>query len=205
MLKFTKNCKVCVAVKDNKLLLEEIFNSKYYLKTRGKSLLKIADEHRDLFRYESLKNHVAKHQFISDVDFTNRHMAQMAQKAERQVIKQAIESKTVFDEIINQGMEELQSGNLSVDTKDLLQAAKLKKEFQLKEQDQELAMAEMMWHFASGENNRSEAYDRRVIEGEAVTSFDPASDLAEDFDRRKVQSRTFYQSLAGDAPTPRSD
>lgn len=71
-------------------------------------------------------------------------------------------------------MEALEAGELKVDTKDLLRAAQLKKEFQLKERDQEMAFAEMIYHFASGENKESRSYDRKFVEGTAVTNHDAA-------------------------------
>lgn len=204
MLKYNKRCKVCLAVKGNTRLLNDIFNSSFYLgRGRGKSLQVLAQENG--FNYEPLRNHCHRHQFMSETDYTNRSLNKIAKAAEQSIIKRTIESKEVFDEVIGRGMERLQSGELEVDTKDLINAAKLKKDFQLKEQDQQLAMMEMVMHFASGENNESKAYDRRVVSGQTVADYDPATDAPEDTDRRTEQSRSFYQSLAGDAAPPRAD
>jgi hypothetical protein len=206
MLKYNSRCNVCLAVKDNTRLLNEIFNSSFYLgRGAGPSLQSIAKKYEKLFKYVNLTNHCKKHQFISDKDFTNRSLNKIAKDAEHSIIKRSIESKQVFDEVIGRGMEDLQSGKLTVDTKDLLNAAKLKKDFQLKEQDQQLAMMEMVMHFASGENNESKAYDRRVVSGQTVADYDPADGVTADFERRKAQSSAFYQSLAGDASPPRAD
>lgn len=205
MIKYVSSCAVCKAIKGNKKLIDELYGTRFYLKTSGISLSEFHRRYSDKFSYPSLTNHVKKHQFISEVAFTNRHLAQASQKAERTLIRQAIESREVFDEVIGQGMEKLQSGEMEINTDQLLKAAALKKNFQLKEQDQQLAMMEMIYHFASGENNRSQAYDRRIAEGKEVEDYDPSIDLAEDSDRRTEQSRTFYQSLAGDAVASGTD
>lgn len=165
----------------------------------------MADKYSSLFSRDSLNNHVRRHQFLSDDAFTDRKLKEVAKKAQSDIMKKSFESRQVFDSIITQGMIGLENGDLKVDTKDLLTAAKLKKDFQLKEQDQSLAMAEMMWHFASGEDNRSEAYDRRIIEGQAVTDYDPSEESPSDSERRAAQSRSFYQSLAGDSSASRAD
>jgi hypothetical protein len=207
MLKLKKTCKVCQAVKQNKRLLNEIYNTKFYLKTRGTTLTEVSNKYPHLFTYDSLKNHVKKHQFIDEEDFTNRHLNQLAKQAQSKMLRQSIESKEVFNEIIGMGMEQLQAGNLQVKTKDLLSAAKYKKEFELKEKDQEIAMIDMVMHFASGENNNIESskYDRRIIEGKTVTDYNPAEESPTDSERRETQSRAFYQSLTGDATPPGTD
>lgn len=205
MLKTKDNCGVCKAIKDNPKLVDEIFNTTYYLKTAGKSLRKVHEANQDKFSYKSLRNHVEKHQAMSEATFTKQHLNRIAKESEKQIIKRAIESKEVFDEVIGQGMQALAEGRLDVSTTHLLKAAELKKNFQLKEQDQQLAMMEMVYHFASGENKESGAYDRRIIEGETAESFDPTQELTDDSERRTAQSRAFYQSLAGDAAPSGSD
>lgn len=205
MLKRKETCAVCKQIKETPKLLDDIFNTSFYLKSSGKSLMQLHADYRDKFSYKSLRNHVAKHQFMSEDQYTKRHLNKIAKDSERRIIKQAIDSKSVFDEVIGRGMEALQAGEIEVSTNHLLKAAELKKNFQLKEQDQQLAMMEMVYHFASGENTESGAYDRRIIEGETAESYDPATELADDSERRTAQSRAFYESLTGDAPAPGSD
>jgi len=208
MLKYNKKCSTCIAIQEDKSLIDEIFSSKFYMQKKGApSLQSIADKYGDKFSYQSLKTHVTRHQFMSEAQFTKRHLEQLAKKSEQQVIKRVIESNDVFNTVIQQGMVNLEAGELKVDTKDLLNAAKLKKDFQLKEADQQLAMAQMVYHFASGENDKgkSRAYDRRIIDGEAVEHYDPAAESTADFERRADQSRAFYQSLTGDATPSGTD
>ncbi len=184
MLKTNKKCNVCILIRDgrNKSLLNRIYNSKYYMKT-GESLIKIAEDYPDKFQYANLLNHCKKHQFLSEEDFTNRHLGGIVKKAEAQMMKRAIESTHVWDSIIDQGMESLESGGLTVTANHLLKAAKDKQDYQFKKKDQQLAMMEMVYHFASGENKQelSKPYDeakldehnRQFIEGETLPDNNP--------------------------------
>lgn len=205
MLKTSKRCNVCRAVKDNKRLINRIYNSRFYMKTSGPSLLSIANEHTGQFTYQNLKNHVKKHQFINGEDYTKRHLNQISKEAEQRILQHRIESNDVFNEVMSIGMEKLQKGEMYVKTSDLIAAAKHKKEFELKAKDQQIAMMDMIFHFASGENNESDAYDKRFIEGKTATDYDPSSELTGDIESRENQSRAFYQSIVGDAATPGTD
>lgn len=207
MIKFRKNCPVCTAIKGNAVLTNRIYNSAFFMKGKGESLLQIAEDNKGSFSYHSLKNHVKKHQFLSEEDFTKRHLNHIAQTAEKTMLKRAIESKQVWDEVISVGMQRLQEGELKFTAGHLLKAAKDKSDFEFKQKDQQLVLMEMVAHFASGEYNREDSrpYDRRIVEGEAVTDFDPAARITDDSERRENESRSFYQSLAGDAATPRAD
>ena len=81
------------------------------------------------------------------------------------------------DNVIQYGMNELKRGELQIKTQDLLKAVKDKSDYELKVNDQKLAYAEMMWHFASGESSESKSYDRRVIEGQEADYYDPTQTL----------------------------
>lgn len=205
MLKLNKLCKVCDEVKENTSLLNRIYNTKYYLKSSKESLNQLHEEYADVFSYRSLLNHVKKHQFMSDGDYKDRHLRKIAKDAEKKILKRQIESKEVWDEVISQGMEKLQSGELSMRTSDLLKAAKDKSDHEMKVKDQQLAMAEMMWFFASGENNESRSYDRRIIEGKTVTDFDPTEESTGDSGQRPNGSSDIHNATSWDALAPGTD
>lgn len=205
MLKLNKLCKVCDEVKENTSLLNRIYNSKYYIKSSKESLLQIQEEYADVFSYRSLLNHVKKHQFMSEGDFKDRHLRKIAKDAEKKILKRQIESKEVWDEVINQGMEKLQSGELTMRTADLLKAAKDKSDHEMKVKDQQLAMAEMMWFFASGENNESRSYDRRIVEGKTVTDFDPTEVSTGDTDSGENGPSSLHNATSWDALTSGAD
>lgn len=205
MLKLNKLCKVCDEVKENTALLNRIYNTKFYIKSSKESLNQLHEEYADVFSYRSLLNHVKKHQFMSEGDYKDRHLRKIAKDAEKKILKRQIESKEVWDEVINQGMEKLQSGELTMRTADLLKAAKDKSDHEMKVKDQQLAMAEMMWFFASGENNESRSYDRRIIEGKAVTDFDPAEESTGDSNQRPDRPSDIHNATSWDALAPGPD
>jgi hypothetical protein len=209
MLKINKLCNVCDQVTKNPKLLKDIFNTKYYLKGSSVSLKELWDDYTQAngnqFSYEALRNHVKKHQFMSEKDFNSRHLRQIAKDAEKQLLKRQIESGQVWEEVINQGMEKLQNGELHMKTGDLLKAAKDKSDYEMKVKDQQIAMMDMVMHFASGENNESKSYDRRIIEGEAVTDFDAAGESPGSVDEGANGSSGIYYPPTWDAVAPGAD
>lgn len=204
MLKTTKTCRVCQAVKTNDVLLNRIYNSAFFMNT-GESLITIAEDYNDKFSYEGLRNHVKKHQFLSDEDFTKRHLNQISKKAELNIARKKIESNQVWNEVIEQAMGKLAAGELQIKTGDLLKAAKDKSDFEFKKKDQEMAFMEMVWFFTSGENNRemSQPYDRRIIEGETGEDNDSAARITEHLDTGEERPDSVHYPTIGDAPSLR--
>lgn len=96
------------------------------------------------------------------------------EKTERNMIKELVTHSDIRTEIMNRGLKEIQQGKIKLDGKTVLSAAKDQMNYEMKTQSNQLKMMEMMWHFASGESNQSEKYDRAIIEGETATDFDPA-------------------------------
>lgn len=209
MIKTSKKCKVCKTIlsqpkKWEGRLAKQIYGSRFYTPASEYSLKKIAADYKGHFTYEGLLNHCKKHQSISEQDYNDRQLRQTAAQAEKALLKKAIKSTEVWDTVITEAMEKLQNGQLPISTNHLLQAARDKSNYEFKATDQQMQMMDMVFHFASGEApaslDESES-NREVIDVEATVSGDPE----QDFERRAAQSRSFYQSLAGDAPTPGSD
>lgn len=186
MLKPHSRCPVCKECQKNPKLLKDIYNSTAFLKTSSLTLLQIFKEytqiHGEVFGYRNLLNHTKKHQFMNEHDYTNRHLKQLAHSAEKSVLRQKLDSMQVWDKVIDEGMDRLSSGDLSMKTSDLLKAAKDKSDFELKTKDQQLAMMEMVMYFASGENNESDKYDRRAVTATKVQDKRPATEFTEDTD-----------------------
>lgn len=203
MLKFHSTCRACKRVKQDPALLNRIYNSAA-LMGKGESLLKIWEDNKEHFLYRTLTNHVKKHQFLNENDYTSRHLRQIANQAEKEMLKRTIESKQVWDSVINKGMLDLETGEMNVKASDLLKAAKDKSDYQFKVKDQEMAMMEMVYHFASGENNMEDSrkYDKRIIEGEAVADFDPSERPPDDTDEGEGRPSGVYYPPAWDAPAP---
>ena len=209
MLKPHKLCNVCRAIENNPKLLKDLYNSSFFMKGSATTLLSIHQDyqaqHGAQFTYDALRNHVKKHQFMSEKDYSQRHLRQIANEAEKRLLKKQIESTEVWDEVISQGMDKLSTGELSMKTSDLLKAAKDKSDHEMKTKDQQLAMMEMVMHFASGENNESRSYDRRIIKGQTPEGLDPADGTAGYIDAGEDGPGGVYYPPAWDAVTPGAD
>lgn len=207
MIKTKVNCKVCQTIKaqpkgtNGGRLAKRIYESRWFRPSSDINLTDIAREYSDKFTYESLINHCKKHQFLSEKDFNERHLRELSKRAEKTLIKEAITSQHVWESVIGKGMNKLADGKMELTATNLLTAARDKSNYELKHADQQMAMMEMVFHFTSGEN---ETYvgkeENHVIEGELATE-EPSGDS----EGREIRSRSFYESLAGDALTPGSD
>jgi hypothetical protein len=203
MIKYKPNCAVCKELKKNRKLLNRIYASSHYVKHSDDSLLRIAGDCKGIFSYESLKNHVKKHQFLNARDYTEKTMRHIANRAEQQVVAKNLESvlpTAVWDRFIEKGMEELEAGVMDLKAADLLKAAKDKSDYQFKKSDQQLQVMATIAHFASGENTQNERiYDTRTNTRQVIDA--DTGQPAADIDSWTSQSGDFYQSLAG-SPAP---
>lgn len=183
MLKLKKGCKTCELVKNNKQLLKRIYNSSHFIPHSEDSLKQIAADYKEFMSYPALLNHVKKHQFVNSEDYKRKMLARTVKRAEVQVIEERFQANNVQDAVINQGMEKLANGEMKVTATHLLKAAKDKFDAQAKTRDQELALAEMVAFFASGEDKQDSVYvqKRKIID---VTDYDPAIPITEDFTSR---------------------
>lgn len=205
MIKTKVNCSVCQTLlaqpkKWEGRLANRIYGSRYYTPSSMYSLADVAREYKDKFSYESLLNHCKKHQALTEEDFNERHLRQTARQAEKALLKDAITSQTVWDTVIKKGMNDLADGKIQLNANHLLSAARDKSNWEVKHADQQLAMMDMVYAFASGEGLPNGVRRDNAIEGEIVTDGTPESDRS-----REERSRTFYQSLAGDAAASGSD
>lgn len=190
MLKLKPNCAVCTAVRDNKKLLNRIYNSSWFIAHSKDSLLAIANDCTELFSYQSLKNHVKRHQFLNARDYTEKMTKLAAKKAEDGLAHKATDAQSVWDVAMAMGMEKLKQGDMEIKLPDLLKAAKDKSDYLFKKSDQQIAILETIAHFSSGENTNNERiYDRRTVKN--------TIESPEDIDSWQDQSDTFRQQLAG--------
>lgn len=191
MWKPYKSCNVCrLILQGDKDLKKRIYNSTYFLPQEGgDSLLDILADYGGtstkggVFTYPSMLNHVKKHQTLD----TAKKLAADTQSvinstATAPAILPAIQPEEVYQEAMKQGMEKLQAGELQITARDLLKAATDKATIDLKKKDQEFKLAEMVYHFASGEASNATEYDRRIIAGETATTYDAADITARNID-----------------------
>jgi len=207
MIKTKKNCKVCQTIlaqpkKWEGRLAKRIYGCRYYIPSSDYNLTDIAREYADKFGYESLLNHAKKHQALSEADYNDRQLRQTANLAEKKLLKNAIKSTQVWDNVIGKGMEKLNKGEMELSANHLLAAARDKSNFELKHADQQIALMDMVFGFASGESLPDGVREDTdgYIEGEVVTG-----GAGDDLEARERRSRAFYESLAGDTPPPGAD
>ena len=155
MLVFQKKCNVCQAIKTNKPLMRRIYECSYFVPYSKDTMLDIARDYAGakLFTYDNLKNHVKKHQFIDSQDYTDKMLAHEDKKQEKLAVRKAVKAVDAVQTIIEKGMERLDSGEITVDTNQLIRASQVKLTHESKQKDQELATIEMVAHFLSGENS----------------------------------------------------
>jgi hypothetical protein len=168
---YNKNCTVCKLVKRNRQAREDIYNTTYYNPQLKVSLLSVARKYE--INDKSLYNHVKKHQFLTEQETKSKIVQAIEDKTEKQLIKELVTHGEVRNLIMTKGLNQIKQGKIKLDAKTVLSAAKDQMNYEMKAQDNQLKMMEMIWHFASGESTESEAYDRAIIEGETATNFDP--------------------------------
>ena len=180
MLKLKKGCKTCLLVKNNK---HRIYKSSYFIPHSEDSLKKIAADYSDYFSYPALLNHVKKHQFINATQYKDSMMRRAAKNAEAQVFEERFQANNVQDAVINKGMEQLENGEMKITASHLLKAAKDKSDAQAKIRDQQLALAEMVAFFASGEDVKENVHEtnRKVID---IDDYDPSIPITDDITAR---------------------
>lgn len=225
MIKRNPLCKVCKAITNNRNIAQEIYNTLPYTRNSPKPGMTLKDyfQHRKPmmtpeteFSYESLLRHVKSHQYMNEEDLKDRDLRKLARSAERKMILDATSAKQVWDTVIEKGLKNLQNGNSKVEISHLLKAAKDRSDSDFKRKDQQIAMMDMVYHFASGEDRpkgfrtEDELIERNtdgIIEGEIVKREGEVvtQGATDDLERRQAQSRDFYQSLARDAATSGSD
>lgn len=208
-IKTKVNCKVCQTIlaqpkKWEGRLAKRIYGSRYYMPSSDYTLMDIAREYQDKFGYESLLNHCKKHQFLTEKDYNERHLRQIAAEAEKKIIKEtaktAVTSQQVWQKILDKGMAELEEGNMRLSPTHLLAAARDKSNWEIKHAGQQMALMDMVFGFASGERLPEGVKEEKgVIEGELAGE---PGDVAKS---REERSRAFYQRIAGDAAASGAD
>lgn len=210
MWKPQKRCNICALIQSGDTELQKrIYASKYFHLTTGETLAAIQESYGGQFLYASLLRHVKKHQTVNDVDRVRKSADRIAIRQEKEITNFQKTNKPndpdqVWNNIIEQGLKELEEGNIKLTANHLLKAAADKSTAQLKRKDQDIKLSEMIWHFASGESNESKQYDRKIIEGETPTAYNPAAITARSVDTQQTRASDVYQSSTGNATALRA-
>lgn len=177
MIVYKKNCKVCQMVRKDQKFMKRIYDSSFFIPHSKDTLAHIFRDCRQIdphcFSYLGLQNHVKKHQHLNARDYQNKMLALKVKGVEGKIIESRFEAVNVQDAVINKGMEGLENGTMKIGADHLLRAARDKQDALAKQKDQQLALAEMVAFFASGEDNlgSEKIYDRRIID---LGDYDPS-------------------------------
>ncbi len=205
-LKYVSVCKGCQLAAKSPTFHKRVLNSKKFFPSSkdAESLRQIALDTGLV--YKNFVLHVNKHVAVNPETLSNKEMdriiARNDKKAEVIAIQDTNRATDVWDDVIGKAREELENGSMKLTANHLLKAAKDKSDFEIKKKNQDMAIQEMMWHFASGEALNSGKYDKRIIEGEEATAYDPTQVFAGAFDEGAPRSGDLHPGTTGDAPTP---
>lgn len=137
-------------------LLDKIWGCSAF-KRNGQPMARICKEYN--FSTPSMSNHVRKHQFVGKRlpgNITPLRLLQARSKvkdvlaAKDPILAARANFETLWDEIIDVGIQAIRRGEIQVNQQSLLKAAADKANYQAKRQDQGLQMAKMVYDFASG-------------------------------------------------------
>lgn len=208
-LKYSSRCPACQISAKNPALHKRILASTKFSSIPGAETLKDIAKAYKLGYHNFLGTHIAKHVALNPDEMSTNEMKRIAERAEvKSTIMQydaGVKATDVWDDVITQAREGLKDGSIKLNANHLLKAAKDKTDFEIKKKNQDMAIQEMMWHFASGEAKGSTEYDRRVIEGEAKDDYDPTAIFAGLAPEGPSRPSDIHSGTTGDAPTPRTD
>lgn len=152
---FRSNCNTCKAIKQDKTLLQRIYNSHEY--TKGGEYLTVISADTGI-GYQSLFKHVKRHQSLSEEDLTQRQLSSINKLSKDRLVKQVILTADARQSLIQELYSVLESDdfkNLSPDKKVslLLKALKDSDDVSAKSKDQNIDIVKMMQGARSSDMN----------------------------------------------------
>lgn len=211
-LNYVPRCDVCKLSLKKKDLHQRILNSRKFFPSnkQAETIQAIADSYK--IGYISLIRHIKNHVAINPEEVLEAEMQRLANRADAQNKLEAMPTYSagpvptdVWNDVIEKAKEGLEDGTIKLTANHLLKAAKDKSDFEIKKKNQDMAIQEMMWHFASGEALGATKYDRRIIEGGTGEDYDPTSVFAAIADTGEERSSGVHPGATGDAPAPRTN
>lgn len=175
MIEYRKNCNTCKLAKSNKTFELALDNSTYFNPKSTSSVRSIAIQYN--LPEKPLRNHLKKHHFITKEQKERKIEQSIMEKEDRKAIQKLVTHSDIRSEVMTRGLEQIKKGEIKLSARDVLTASKDQMNYEMQTKNTQLKMMEMMWHFASGESNESEKYDRQLIENETATSFDPTQTI----------------------------
>jgi hypothetical protein len=186
-----------------------VLNSKkFFPSNKGAETIKaIADAYK--INYVSLVRHISNHIAVNVDELAEMEMDRIAKRSEAQVevlqYQEGQKATDVWNDVMEKARVGLEDGSIKLTANHLLKAAKDKSDFEIKKKNQDMAIQEMMWHFASGEALGSTKYDKRIIQGEEAESYNPTEIFAGLASEGETRPSDLHSGTTGDAPAPRTD
>ena len=211
-LNYVAQCGVCKLSLKKKDLHQRILNSRKFFPSnkQAETIQSIADYYG--IGYLSLIRHIKNHVAINPEEVLATEMQRLANRADAQDKLEAMPTYNagpqpgeVWNDVIQKAKEGLEDGTIKLTANHLLKAAKDKSDFEIKKKNQDMAIQEMMWHFASGEAKNSTNYDRRIIEGGQSEDYNPAEIFAGIAPEGEERPSDLHSGATGDATPPRTD
>lgn len=162
-MRYKPNCKTCQLSKgpQNVKIRQRILKAKFRREPGDETMSQIAAELG--INWATFSNHCAKHISERSVDSVTVNTAKKIQKVK---VKQMKEMEIAFDhtdvvgemdferaarEIVALGIERLERGDITVTTTQLLQAIKIKSDYESKKRGQNTEIIKTMYRYASGQ------------------------------------------------------
>lgn len=147
-----KNCKVCQTIRQDEKLYSRIMESSQYMKG-GESLTSISEEYAAFFSYQSLFNHVKKHQALSGDQLVVRRVAQLQKKHDGEMYKKIVKAADAQQTLLEKLNDKLESGDFDdkMTVKDLIAITRDINNADAKKKDQAMDIMKMMAPHRSGE------------------------------------------------------
>ena len=211
-LNFEHRCSHCQYSLKHKDFHNRILNCRKFFPSnkQAETIQAIADAYN--LNYITLIRHITNHVAIDPEEILATEMQRLTNRADAQDKLEAMPTYTagpvpadVWNDVIEKARVGLDDGTIKLTANHLLKAAKDKSDFEIKKKNQDMAIQEMMWHFASGEAKNSTSYDRRIIESGTGTDYDPATIFAGIAPEGEERSSSIHPGVAGDATAPRTD
>lgn len=151
-----KRCAVCQTIKGNKKLIQRIYDSSHFVPHGTETIKDIA--RATGMNYRGLLVHVKKHQFINSQDYQEKMLSHYDNQAEKKAVQKAVKAVNSIQSVIEKGQERLDSGEITVNTDQLIRASQIKMQDEAKAKDQALALELSLAHFMSGESTNERVY-----------------------------------------------
>lgn len=166
--KYRRNCKLCLACRNNPKLRNRLYQIKYHRETSDDSYRLVAEDSGGQYSYAAVSNHANKHITEGRKPITYLVAAEKKIERTKQAIAKELEVsfdhetavpkqdfEQVWDAVIVDGLTRFKSQKVAVTVNQLLAATKLKSDYNMKKRGQDVEIIKTMYSFNSKKANHS--------------------------------------------------